>query len=114
MVRWAASCDVYHAVADGTRRRMLDLLAERERPVMELAAFFDITQPSVSEHLRVLREAGLVTVRRDGRRRIYRFEPDPLKELSDWVKEFERFWNERLDNLGKYLQRKKGSPPEKR
>ena len=110
MVRWASSSDVFLAVADPTRRRLLDLLAERERPVMELVEHFDISQPSVSEHLRVLREAGLVAARREGRRRVYHLDALPLKELSDWVKMYERFWKDKLDRLGRYLHKKHGSP----
>jgi len=103
---------VFLAVADPTRRRLLDLLAERERPVMELVEHFEISQPSVSEHLRVLREAGLVTAQRRGRQRFYQFHAEPLMVLADWVKAYERFWAERLDHLGRYLRKKHGSPPE--
>jgi len=80
---------------------------------MDLVEHFDISQPSVSEHLRVLREAGLVALRREGRRRIYRVEASPLKELYDWVQAYERFWQERLDRLGRYLRAQHGPRPEK-
>lgn len=110
MAQGAADSGVFLAVADPTRRRMLKLLSEHERPVMELASHFDMTQPSVSEHLRVLREAGLVEVRKEGRQRIYRLDASPLKGLADWVKEFERFWDERLNRLEKYLRKKHGGP----
>jgi len=91
---------------------MLDLLAEHDRPVTDLVEHFDISQPSVSDHLRVLREAGLVAARREGRKRVYRLDASPLKELADWVKEFERFWTEKLDGLGRYLRKKHGPPEE--
>lgn len=104
----SAAGDVYSAVADPTRRRMLDLLAERERVVMDLVSHFDISQPSVSEHLRVLRGAGLVEVRKQGRQRIYSLDATPLQGLSEWVKLYERFWEERLGRLEKYLRKKHG------
>lgn len=105
--------DVYGAVADPTRRRMLDLLAERERPVMDLVSHFDMSQPSVSEHLRVLREAGLVTARKEGRQRIYSLDASPLKELSQWIKAYERFWDEKLNRLEKYLEKQHGKREKK-
>ena len=95
--------DVFQAIADPTRRRMLGLLAERERPVMELVDHFDITQPSVSQHLRVLRDVGLVSIRKAGRQRIYQLNSGPIRNVADWVRQFERFWDERLDRLEGYL-----------
>ena len=96
--------DVFHAIADPTRRRLLDLLGEGERPVRSLAEPFDITRPAISQHLRILREAGLVSERRVGRERRYRIEPDRLREVSDWVARYERFWQDRLDRLGRHLE----------
>jgi len=113
VVRNWASSDVFQAVADPTRRRMLALLAERERPVMDIASHFDMTQPSVSEHLRVLRDAGLVEARKQGRQRVYRLDATPLQGLAEWVRGFEEFWNVKLDRLGRYL-RKKHAAREKR
>ena len=78
-----ASQAVFHAISDPTRRRILDLVAEGERPVGELVAAFRISQPAVSQHLKVLREAGLVAERRDGRQRRYRITPEPLREVAD-------------------------------
>ena len=103
MVRIASDTDVYHALADPTRRRMLNLLAERERPVMELVSAFDMSQPSVSEHLRILRQVGLVNTRPLGRQRIYSLDAVPLKEVAEWVSFFEQFWEEKLAALGRYL-----------
>jgi DNA-binding transcriptional ArsR family regulator len=76
---------VYRAISEPTRRRILDLLAERERPVKELATGFRMSQPSLSQHLRVLRDAGLVRVRRQGRMRVYSVDPGPLRGVYDWV-----------------------------
>jgi DNA-binding transcriptional ArsR family regulator len=85
-----------HAIADPIRRRVLELVRDEELPAGELAAAFDVSRPAVSRHLRVLREAGLVSERRDGRRRLYRAEPAPLAELRGWL---DRYWADRLDAL---------------
>jgi DNA-binding transcriptional ArsR family regulator len=97
--------DVFHAISDPTRRGLLAMLAEGERPVKSLADGFAMTRPAVSQHLRVLREAGLVGERRVGRERRYRLQAAPLREVGEWVAQFERFWVERLDALGRYLDR---------
>lgn len=81
------------AIADPIRRRVLELVRDRELPAGELAAQFQVSRPAVSRHLRVLREAGLVRERRDGRRRLYLADPEPLGELQDWL---ERYWDDRL------------------
>jgi DNA-binding transcriptional ArsR family regulator len=82
---------------------MLELLRVRERTVTELAEPFSMTQPAVSQHLRVLREAGLVDVRKEGRHRVYHLDPRPLQEVFDWVQYFEEFWREKLAELGREL-----------
>ena len=105
MAGTANARDVFHAIADPTRRRILDALAEDESPVSRLLPMFDISQPAVSQHLRVLREAGLVDERRSGRKRIYSISPDRLAEVSQWIARYERFWNKRLDRLGDYLDK---------
>jgi len=101
------SADVFRAVSDPTRRQMLELLSGGDRTVTELAEPFDISQPAVSQHLRVLREAGLVDVRREGRHRIYHLDPAPLQEVFDWVQYFEGFWRTGLEALGRELDRTK-------
>jgi DNA-binding transcriptional ArsR family regulator len=83
---------VFRAIADPTRRRILELLAERERPVGELVDRFPLSQPALSQHLRVLRDAGLLRVRRDGRRRVYSVHAEPLRSIHVWVGRFERSW----------------------
>lgn len=103
MPRALAHADPFRAIADPTRRALLDLLQDGERPVSELAARFDATLPAISQHLKVLREAALVSERREGRQRLYRVEPGPLREVSDWVAQYERFWRGRLAALGRYL-----------
>ena len=99
------SPDVFRAVSDPTRRQMLELLRVRDRTVTELAEPFAMTQPAVSQHLRVLREAGLVDVRKEGRHRVYHLDPVPLQEVFDWVQYFEEFWREKLSELGRELDR---------
>lgn len=87
------------ALADESRRTMLEALAERPRTVTELADLLPIARPGVSRHLRVLREAGLVTVEADAQRRIYRLQPEPLTEVEDWLTTYRARWEQRLDAL---------------
>jgi DNA-binding transcriptional ArsR family regulator len=105
MSRRSASADAFAAVADPTRRRLLDSLAEGERTVLSLAAPFRMTLSAVSQHLKLLRDAGLVKVRKSGRERYYRLDPRPLREVADWVTTYERFWRQKLDALGDHLDR---------
>lgn len=93
----------YRAIADPHRRRILDLLAEGERAVSELGEHFDFSQPALSKHLRVLREAGLVRIRAVGRKRLYSLDAARLKPVAEWVAHYERFWNDKLDGLGELL-----------
>lgn len=102
--------DVFRAISDPTRRQILDLLASGERAVRDLVARFSISQPAVSQHLRVLRHAGLVTERKEGRLRIYAIEAGPLRAIYDWSAHYQRFWGEHLDQLGDYLDRVPDSP----
>jgi len=88
--------EVALAIADPVRRRVLELVRDREVPAGELADQFDISRPAVSRHLRVLREAGLVKERRDGRLRLYRADPAPLDQLRRWL---DSYWADRLDAL---------------
>jgi DNA-binding transcriptional ArsR family regulator len=90
-------------LAEPRRRQILDLLRESERPVGELVSALGVSQPGVSKHLRILREAGLVEVRRDAQRRIYRVRPAPLRELDDWLAPYRFMWGERLDDLERHL-----------
>lgn len=95
--------DVYTAVADPTRRRILDLLRQRELSVSELVDRLGTAQPNVSKHLRVLGEAALVSVRVDGPRRHYMLAPGPLQELDSWLAPYRRAWAQRLDALETHL-----------
>lgn len=96
---------VFHAIADPNRRRILDLLREGERSVQELVCSFDITFGAVSQHLKILREARLVTRRKEGRKRIYRLEPGPLKQVHDWTGIYEAAWRGRFRKLRAHLER---------
>jgi DNA-binding transcriptional ArsR family regulator len=95
---------VFAALASPVRREVLRVLREAgPQSVQDLASGFEMARPSFSEHLRVLREAGLVSERKEGRRRFYRLEAIPLAELQDWLSPYERFWRERMSELGELL-----------
>jgi DNA-binding transcriptional ArsR family regulator len=93
----------FDVLAEPTRRRILDLLIESEQPVGDLVASLSLSQPGVSKHLRVLREAGLVEARTDAQRRIYRVRPEPLAEIDAWLAPYRRLWASKLDALERHL-----------
>jgi DNA-binding transcriptional ArsR family regulator len=93
----------FAAVAEPSRREILDLLRDGTRSVGEIVERTGLSQPGVSKHLRVLRESGLVKVRRDAQRRLYDIDPAPLAELDAWLEPYRALWNERLDALGAHL-----------
>ena len=95
----------FEALAEPNRRRILDLLRDGERPVGELVDRLSMSQPAVSKHLRVLRDSGLVDVRVDAQRRVYRLRPEPLKEVDAWIEPYRRLWDRRLDRLERHLKR---------
>ncbi|MBO0833802.1 MAG: winged helix-turn-helix transcriptional regulator [Actinobacteria bacterium] len=99
MARAATTSDAFNAVAEPRRREILDAIAAGELSVTELVRRLGLAQPLVSKHLRVLRETGLVVVRDDGRQRMYRLNAPALKPLYDWVKDFERLWEERFARM---------------
>jgi len=94
----------FAALAEPTRRTILDLLREEERPVGDLVVHLALSQPAVSKHLRVLREAGLVDVRVDAQRRLYRVRPEPLAEIDAWLEPYRQLWSRSLDALGRHLE----------
>ena len=104
MARAATTADAFNAVAEPRRRQILDALSAGERPVNDLVAVLGVAQPQVSKHLRVLREVGVVDVREDGRRRLYRLNGSALKPIHDWVKNYERSWSERFEQLDAVLE----------
>jgi DNA-binding transcriptional ArsR family regulator len=94
-------------LAEGNRRRILDLLRQGARPVNDLVGFLGVSQPAVSKHLRVVRDADLVEARPDAQRRIYRLRAEPLHAVDDWLEPYRRLWGRRLDDLARHLD---GSP----
>jgi len=112
--RRAAFPDTFAAVGDPTRRRVLDLLSRGEMPVRQIAAPFRMSRPAISQHLRILLDAGLVVVRRDGRERYYRLRARPLRQIHDWVAHYERFWQGKLKALGAYLDEEEKAKVRKR
>ena len=94
---------MFEVIAEPRRRQILDLLRERERPVGELVAELGMSQPGVSKHLRVLRDAGLVDVTADAQRRLYRVRPEPLQEIDEWLQPYRVAWRDRLDALERHL-----------
>ncbi len=99
MPRAATTSDAFNAVAEPRRRDILNFLAVQERPVGEIVDSLNLEQPSVSKHLRVLREVGLVNVRRDGRRMLYRTNAEAIRPLYEWTSTFERFWRHQLSRI---------------
>lgn len=103
MARSSTTSDVFNAIAEADRREILDLLIPGEKAVGAIVHDLSMSQPQVSKHLRVLSEVGLVTCRAEGRRRLYRLEPEHLRPLHDWVAKYEQAINGRLDRIGDYL-----------
>jgi DNA-binding transcriptional ArsR family regulator len=98
-------------IAEPSRRAILSLLAASEQSVGDLEEQLHLSQPSVSKHLRVLREAGLVESRVDAQRRLYRLRPEPLMEVDAWLTQFRRYWSAQVEGLGRDLERTDTAPP---
>lgn len=101
-------------IAEPNRRAILSLLASSEQSVGEIEQRLRMPQPSVSKHLRVLRDAGLVEARIDAQRRVYRIRPEPLKDVDAWLAPFRRFWSDHIDKLERHLDRMDRLPPKKK
>jgi DNA-binding transcriptional ArsR family regulator len=108
MARAATTSDAFNAIAEPRRRQILSYLADRERPVGDIVAALHLDQPSVSKHLGVLRDVGLVRVRRNGRHRFYRTNADAIKPLHEWAGTFERFWRHQLVRVKELAEEKMG------
>jgi DNA-binding transcriptional ArsR family regulator len=106
MARAATTSDAFNAVAEPRRREILSLIALQERPVGEIVDRLGMGQPSVSKHLRVLLDVGLVNVRRDGRRMLYRTNAEAIRPLHEWTETFERFWRHQLSRIKKRAEGK--------
>lgn len=96
--------DVFRAIADPTRRALIDALRDGPRPVNSLAEAFPVSRPAISKHLRILRESGVVTETRQGRERIYRLKPATLRPIDHWILTYRRFWQGHLDALKQYME----------
>lgn len=110
MARAATTSDAFNAVAEPRRREILDYLAQGERPVGDLVLRLGLEQPSVSKHLRVLRDVGLVRVRRNGRHMLYRTNAEAIRPLHEWTKTFERLWAHQLMRIKERAEGKAGNP----
>jgi DNA-binding transcriptional ArsR family regulator len=105
-MRPAQESDIFHAIAHPARRTILGLLRGGDRPAGTLAQSFGVSFSAISQHLRILKDAALVSERREGRQRIYQLRCEPLAEVWSWVEEFQGYWNARLDALEEHLERK--------
>jgi DNA-binding transcriptional ArsR family regulator len=112
MARAATTSDAFNAVAEPRRREILNYLALQERPVGEIVDSLGLAQPSVSKHLRVLLEVGLVNVRRDGRRMFYRTNAEAIRPLHEWTETFERYWRHQLSRVKQRAERKRNASNE--
>ena len=104
VARSSTTSDVFNAIGDVHRREILDALIAGEKAVGAIVNDLSISQPQVSKHLRVLSDVGLVRCRAEGRRRLYRLEPEHLRPLREWLVKYEQAWNEQMDRLGGYLK----------
>jgi DNA-binding transcriptional ArsR family regulator len=104
MARSSTTTDVFNALAEARRREIIDVLNDGEKAVGAIVTDLSLSQPQVSKHLRVLSEVGLVSSRADGRRRLYRLEPERLRPMHDWVAKYAQGWTERLDRMDDYLR----------
>jgi len=96
---------VFRAISDPTRRQILGLLADQAMTIGEVTDHFDVTRPAIAKHLHILEEGNLIRVEVRGRERLNHLNPDPLKNVSDWIAIFDRFWDEKLENLKNALER---------
>ncbi|HEY4362895.1 MAG TPA: metalloregulator ArsR/SmtB family transcription factor [Bryobacteraceae bacterium] len=114
MARAATTSDAFNAIAEPRRRDILSYLALRERPVGDIVASLGLEQPSVSKHLRVLREVGLVEMRRDGRQKLYRTNAEAIRPLHEWTGTFERFWRHQLNRVKERAEEKTQVKPKEK
>ena len=96
--------DVFQAIADPTRREIIGLLANKTLTLNGVAENFEISRPAISKHIKILTECGLVVIKQQGRERFCAVDFNRLKEVAEWVKQYNRFWNEKLDALGSFLE----------
>ncbi|CAH0347251.1 metalloregulator ArsR/SmtB family transcription factor [Bacillus sp. CECT 9360] len=104
--------DVFQAIADPTRRKVLKLLAEKELPISEISSHFPISRTAVAKHLHILSEADLVSGRKVGREKRYRLQPEPLTEVKQWLAYYEKFWENKLSILKYIVEDQNGNDPD--
>lgn len=97
---------VFRALADPTRRAIIAMLSEGERPIADIAAKFEMTRPAVAKHLAILKEGGVIRVEKKGRERINRLDPSALKSAADWLNYFDKFWDDKLEKLKQAVEEK--------
>src|SRR6185312_6684530 len=102
--------DVFQAIADPTRREIIGLLAHQSLNLNSVAEQFDVSRPAISKHIKILTECGLVTIRQEGRERYCDAQLGKLNEVADWVEQYKKFWNEKLDALEEYLDELQRQP----
>ena len=95
--------DVFQAIADPTRREIIDLLAQQPLNLNAIAEHFDVTRPAISNHIRILKECGIVDIEQVGRERVCKIQPDHLKQVSDWIGKYEDLWIQKIESFEKYL-----------
>ncbi|NIJ52825.1 ArsR/SmtB family transcription factor [Dyadobacter arcticus] len=103
--------DVFQAIADPTRRQIINLIAHKSMNLNAIADNFQISRPAISQHIKILTECGMVVVRQEGRERFCEAKLDGLSEVSNWVDQYKQFWNEKLDSLGSYLVKIQANNP---
>lgn len=96
--------DVFHAIADPTRRSLLGLLSQGEKNISTLVEQFNVTRPAIAKHLKILRKSNLVASRKEGRDHIYSLHPEPLREVEDWIGVYRKFWTRKLSNLKRVVE----------
>lgn len=101
--------DVFQAIADPTRRDIISLLSTNTLTLNGVAENFDISRPAISKHIKILQECGLIIIKQEGRERYCEIQPEPLQEVKLWVEQYKSFWNNKLDNLEKFLANKQKS-----
>ncbi|MFZ6010787.1 MAG: ArsR/SmtB family transcription factor [Bacteroidota bacterium] len=95
--------DVFQAIADPTRREIIDLLSQQPMNLNAIAQHFDVTRPAISNHIRILNECGIIVIERVGRERFCKIQPDRLKQVSDWIGKYEELWVQKIESFEKYL-----------
>jgi DNA-binding transcriptional ArsR family regulator len=106
--------DVFQAIADPTRREIIKMTSEKSMNLNQVSESFDVSRQAISKHIKILTECGLILIRQDGRERFCSAQPKHLREISDWVEQYRKYWNKRLDKLEAYLGKLQHKPKNKK